>query len=145
MRHNLPQSELDALLAEPLVSTLATYRRDGHVLLSPVWHEWLDGGINICIGATDVKIRHVRRDPRAGLVVYDQRPPYRGLQLTCTPRVLETSPAEYRTVLRRIAVRYIGERSGNAYADASPGMGVVLRLEPGEVRSWDFADDFATD
>src|SRR5207237_341634 len=46
-------------------------------------------------------------------------------------------------VLRRIAVRYLGERAGNAYADKAAWEGVVLRLEPGELRAWDFADEYA--
>jgi len=44
-------------------------------LLSPVWHEWRDGGLNICAAADDVKVRNVRNDPRARVVVYDQEPP----------------------------------------------------------------------
>jgi PPOX class probable F420-dependent enzyme len=144
VRHNLSPPELDALMSEPFVSTLATYRRDGSVLLSPVWHAWRDGGVDICLGRGDVKLRHVQRDQRASLVVYDQQPPYRGAQLNGTPRVLESDAADYATVLRRIAVHYVGEQKGNAYADASPGTGVILRLEPGDVRSWDFADDFGS-
>ena len=36
MRHDLPPSELAEFLALPLVAVLATYRRDGSVLLSPI-------------------------------------------------------------------------------------------------------------
>ena len=131
-------------MTEPIVSTLATYRRDGSVLLSPVWHAWRDGGVDICMGHGDVKLRHLQRDPRASLVVYDQKPPYRGLQLTGTPRVLGPAEADYLSVLRRIALHYVGENQGHAYADASPGTGLVVRLEPGDIRSWDFADDFGS-
>ena len=55
-----------------------------------------------------------------------------------------TSEGE-RETLRRVAVRYLGEREGNAYADAATWEGVVLRLEPkepGELRVWDFRDEF---
>jgi PPOX class probable F420-dependent enzyme len=142
VRHDLSAADLENLLGAPLVSTLATYRRDGSVLLSPVWHEWRDGGINICVGAGDVKLRHVQRDPRASLVLYDQTPPYRGLQLNGVPRILAAGEVDYPTILRRIAVHYVGNAQGNAYADKSPGTGVILRLEPGEMRVWDFADDF---
>ena len=30
-----------------LLAVLATYRSDGTVLLSPVWHEWRDGGFQV--------------------------------------------------------------------------------------------------
>jgi PPOX class probable F420-dependent enzyme len=142
VRHNLTIDQLGDLLERPLVSTLATYRRNGDVLLSPVWHEWRDGGLNICALPDDVKVRHIRRDPRASVVVYDQEPPYRGLELRASPYLLE-EPSTYATVLRRIAVRYLGETEGSAYADTAGERGLVIRLEPGELRTWDFADDFA--
>ena len=76
-------------------------------------------------------------------MIYDQRPPYRGVQLNSVPRILLAAEADYPTILRRIAVHYLGGTQGNSYADKSPGTGVILRLEPGEIRSWDFADEFA--
>lgn len=75
MRHDLTIEQLGDLVHLPLVATLATYRRDGTVLLSPVWHEWRDGGFNVCATPDDVKVRQIRRDPRASLVVYDSAPP----------------------------------------------------------------------
>lgn len=142
MRHDLSIEQLGDLVDRPIVSTLATYRRDGTVLLSPVWHEWRDGGLNICALQDDVKVRHMRRDSRASVVIYDQQPPYRGLELRGSPR-LSTDGTTYAAVIRRIAVRYLGEAEGAAYADTAGERGVVIRLEPGELRTWDFADDFA--
>lgn len=47
MRKGLTPEELGDLLELPLVAVLATYRRDGSVLLSPVWHQWRDGGFDV--------------------------------------------------------------------------------------------------
>ena len=41
---DLQLSDLADFLALPRVAVLATYRHDGTVLLSPVWHTWRDGG-----------------------------------------------------------------------------------------------------
>src|SRR6266511_1639917 len=81
MRRNLAVEDLGDLVDLPLVATLATYRRDGSVLLSPVWHEWRDGGFNVATGSEGVKARHLRRDPRASIVVYEHEPPYRGVEV----------------------------------------------------------------
>ncbi len=70
MNRQLPPDQLQAFLDRPLVATLATIRKDGSVLLSPVWHEWRDGGFNIIVGTGDVKARHLARDPRASVAVY---------------------------------------------------------------------------
>ena len=62
-------------------------------------------------------------------------------------RAIARSPVADRrrgteAALRRLAVRRLGEREGNAYADAATWAGVVLRLEPGELRVWDFDDGY---
>ena len=45
---------------------------------------------------------------------------------------------------REIAVRYLGAEAGEAYA-ASQVDDVVIRLEPGALRAWDFADEYLTE
>jgi PPOX class probable F420-dependent enzyme len=122
------------------VAVLATYRRDGSVLLSPVWHEWRDGGFDVVTGSRGVKARHLRRDPRASIVVCDDAPPYRGLELRGTA-LLE--PLDDPETVRRIAIRYLGPEAGGRYAEETTGDDLLIRLEPGGLRGWDFADDFA--
>ena len=139
MRRDLRPEDVARLLAAPKCATLATYRRDGTVLLSPVWHEWRDGGFSVHLGADGVNARLLRRDPRASLVVYDDAPPYAGVDLRGAAHL---STAGERAVLRRLAVRYLGERDGNACADTVGWAGVVLRLQPQELRIWDFVDEY---
>src|SRR5262249_54419069 len=80
LRRGLGIVDLGDLVELPLLGVLATYRRDGSVLLSPVWHEWRDGGFNVVTTSRGVKARHLRRDSRAGLVVCEPSPPYRGVE-----------------------------------------------------------------
>jgi PPOX class probable F420-dependent enzyme len=139
VRKGLTPDELGDLLELPLVAVLATYRRDSTVLLSPVWHEWHDNGFNVVTGRGNVKAGHLRRDPRASIVVYDDGPPYRGLELRARANL---SIPDDRSIVRRIAERYLGPEAGEQYAE-SAGDDLLIRLEPGELRAWDFADDFA--
>ena len=138
MRRNLAVDELGDLLERPLLAVLATYRRDGSVLLSPVWHEWRAGGINIVTGSHGIKSKHLRRDPRAVVVVCEQVPPYRGLELHAIPTLVTEGVAE---VGERIATRYLGPEEGAKYAEEA-GDDLLIRLEPGNLRTWDFADEF---
>lgn len=139
MRRDLAIDDLGDLLERPLVAILATYRANGVVLLSPVWHEWRDGGFNVVVGVDDAKARHLRRDPRAGLVVFDQEPPYRGLELHGRVRFVEEGVLEAQ---KRIARRYLGDAAGAAYSDSVDFDEVIVRLEPGIVRAWDFSDEY---
>lgn len=122
-----------------LLAVLATYRQDGTVLLSPVWHEWRDGGFTVVTGSRDVKAAHLRRDPRASIVVCEHSPPYRGVEVRCRAQLVT---AEVGDAVKRIASRYLGRDSGAAYADRAVD-DLLIRLEPGELRAWDFADQLS--
>jgi PPOX class probable F420-dependent enzyme len=136
MHKDLQPDELGDLLEQPLVAVLATYRRDGTVLLSPVWHRWRDGGFDVVTDRGGIKERHLRRDPRASVLVYEDAPPYRGIEVSGEAR-LESSGVAFR----EIAIRYLGEQAGTAYAEQVVDE-TLIRLEPGRVRAWDFADQF---
>ena len=136
MRHGLGPDDLDDLLDRPLVAVLATYRANGDVLLSPVWHRWRDGGFDVVTGADDIKARHLRRDPRAGIVLHEDEPPYRGIEVRGNVVLSDADPS---TVLD-IATRYLGAEKGRAYVDKGYD-DTLIRLEPGHLRAWDFKDD----
>ena len=136
MRRNLGSADLGDLLERPLVAVLATYRRDGTVLLSPVWHEWQDGGFNVVTSGDDLKVRHLRRNPRAAIVVCESRPPFRGIEVQGQARLEAIGGA-----VRRIATRYLGERGGAAYAQRASD-DTLIRLAPGRLRAWAFADEY---
>jgi PPOX class probable F420-dependent enzyme len=138
MRKGLTIDDLGDLVELPLLAVLATRRRDGTVLLSPVWHEWREGGFGVVTGSHDVKATHLRRDPRASIVVCEHTPPYRGVEVRCQAR-LATAAGH---AVRRIASRYLGDEAGAAYAERARD-DLLIRLEPGDLRAWDFADDFS--
>ena len=140
MRSNLTVDDLGTFLDEPLLAVLATLRVDGSVLLSPVWHEWRDGGFNLWVEATNVKARHLRRDPRATIVVAESAAPLSGVEVRGSARFVEEGVTE---IARRIATRYVGDEDGTADAEARRGADVIVRIEPGDIRVWDFVDEFA--
>ncbi len=131
MRTNLTLEDQRELLDRAIVAVLATYRADGAVLLSPVWHEFRDGGFNVWVFADTVKVRHVRRDPRASIVVAESEEPYRGVEVRT--RASLVSEGATRTA-HRIAGRYLGPEAGAAYVGPESDQNVIIRLEPGDVR-----------
>jgi PPOX class probable F420-dependent enzyme len=142
VRTNLTVEDLGSFLDEPVLAVLATLRADGAVLLSPVWHEWRDGGFNVWVEASNVKARHLRRDPRATIVVAESAAPLRGVEVRGSARFVEECVTE---IACRIAARYVGEEEGAADAEALRGADVIVRIEPGDIRVWDFADEFDAD
>jgi PPOX class probable F420-dependent enzyme len=137
MRRNLTVDDLGDLVELRLLAVLATYRPNGTVLLSPVWHEWRNGGFQVVTGSRGVKAAHLRRDPRASIVVCEPSPPYRGVELRGRAQLITAGVGD---AVQRIASRYLGREAGAAYADRADD-DLLIRLEPGDLRAWEFADE----
>ncbi len=70
-----------SLLEAPSPAVLTTYRKDGGALVSPVWFRWRDAGFEVVIAKGDLKLRHLVRDPRCVLVVFEAVRPFRGVEV----------------------------------------------------------------
>jgi len=44
----------------------------------------------------------------------------------------------------RIAARYLGAEEGAADVEALSGADVIVRIEPGDIRVWEYADEYGT-
>jgi PPOX class probable F420-dependent enzyme len=140
MRTGLGVEDVGDLLEQPLIAVLATRRADDSIMLSPVWFEWYEGGINIWVPTIEGgKVAHVQRDPRVTVVVANQVWPYKGFELRGEATV-SLHPDDFYDALRRTGLRYSGpeaaERMVSSYAP-----GAVIRLEPGTIRAWDYEDE----
>ncbi len=136
MNRGLTVEQLDGLLDEVRLATLATVRKDGTVLLSPLWYAWEDGGFTLAVAAGDGKLKHLEREPRVSIVVSENEFPYRGFEVRGRARLVDVP---YGPEIRRIATRYVGAAAAGFYDDEAGG--TVLRIEPGDARGWDFRDD----
>ena len=138
MRTDLRAEDVADLLEQPLIAVLATRRKDDTVMLSPVWFEWRDGGINIWVPTAEGgKVGHVQRDPRVTVVVNNHDWPYKGFEIRGEATV---SGGDFYGVLRRTALRYDGPEAAERMVSSYPP-GVVIRVEPGVIRAWDYEDE----
>jgi PPOX class probable F420-dependent enzyme len=137
MRTDLTLDDVADLVASPIVATLATYRRDGSILLSPVWYELREGTFRIWTGGWDEgKVSHLRADPRASLVIPEQTPPWRGVEAAGPVELTEDDFAGTRD---RTAERYQGAETVAGLARTVP-TGVIIRLHPERLRIWSIDD-----
>jgi PPOX class probable F420-dependent enzyme len=140
MRTGLGVDDLGDLLDQPLIAVLATRRADDSVMLSPVWFEWHEGGINVWVPTPEGgKVGHVQRDPRATVVVSNTTWPYKGFELRGEATV-SLEPDDFYGALRRTALRYSGPEAAERMVASYPP-GAVIRLEPGTIRAWDYEDE----
>lgn len=139
MRRHLHLADLGDLLEQPINAILATYRPTGEVLLTPVWHEWRDGGFSVVIVADDVKDRQLQRDPRASILLAEHGGFNRSLEVR---GIAQRTSDNVEEITQRITLRYLGPARTSRYLQELAGVKLVhVRLEPGNVRVWDFADE----
>jgi PPOX class probable F420-dependent enzyme len=125
------------LLEAPAPAVLTTYRKDGTALPSPVWFRWTSRAFEVVIARGDVKLRHLERDPRCSLVIFETTLPFRGVELRGKAILTD---CEVREVRRSIAMRYLGNEAGERFAavrESTPG--VLLQLLPRQPRLWELA------
>src|SRR3954468_3324580 len=138
MRRNLTADDVADPLEMAVIAVLATGRPAGPILLSPVGFEWRDGGINVWADAADKgKIADIRRDPRVSIVVANSDWPYKGLEIRAEAKL---SPKGYLGAVERTARRYLGDDAAKRMV-AEAGDGLVIRIEPGNLRAWDYTDE----
>ncbi len=139
MRKNLTIEDLGDLLERPILAILATHRKDGRILMSPVWHEWTNGEFLLTTWANDIKSRNLKNDPRATVLVAENEPPYRGIEISGEATV--EAMADHMPMYYRLATRYVGEQDGPAYAEIYRDEQIeLIRLAPGAMRAWDHND-----
>jgi PPOX class probable F420-dependent enzyme len=61
--------ELDEFLRLPNPAVVATLRPDGSPHTVPTWYDWQDGRVLLNMEDTRLRLRYLRRDPRAALSV----------------------------------------------------------------------------
>lgn len=126
-----------SLLEAPSPAVLTTYRKDGSALVSPVWFRWSDGRFEVVIAKGDLKLRHLARDPRCVLVVFEAVRPFRGVEVRGVSELVECDVGSARAA---IAGRYLGVGDGARFAaERRSKPGVLVRLACDNPRVWDLS------
>ncbi len=96
------------LLTARNLAHVATLMSDGSPQVSPVWIDVLnDDRLVIFSATTRLKVRNLRRDPRIGLSVTDERNPYRAV--TIRGRVVDEIEGEQAIeMMDPVSYRYTG-------------------------------------
>jgi PPOX class probable F420-dependent enzyme len=138
MRRNLQPSDLGDLLERPLNAVLGLHRRDGSILLTPVWHVFKEGTFHIQVPGGDRKIAMLTQDPRCSVLVAENEHPYRAIEVSGEGRL---STDDYSELGLEIVRHYLAAYDPTADpADYLVDGGVIVRIEPTTTRAWDYAD-----
>jgi hypothetical protein len=92
------------------------------------------------MGSRGAKARHLGRDPRATVLVAEQRPPYRALEARGRAELLHDTCL--RSPSRSPRATSVTSGVPPTSATTVDDDDVVLRVIPSAIRAWDFADEY---
>ncbi|KUH68046.1 pyridoxamine 5'-phosphate oxidase [Mycolicibacterium novocastrense] len=130
--------EREKFLSDVHVGVIAVERRDRAPLSVPIWYGYKPGGdVLLWTEASSLKHRLIKEAGRFSITAQDEAPPYR--YVTAEGDVTAIDPAEDADV-RELAIRYLGEKEGNAFADQNlTPTSVVIRMRPKRWLSFDYS------
>jgi len=118
-----------ALLAEPVIASVATVDASGAPHVTPVWVDVDGGDVVINTAEGRVKARNLRNSAKIGVCVVDANDPYRVVSLQGT--VVDVSAEGADAHIDQLAKKYLGV---DTYPMRQPGeKRVKVRIRPDRV------------
>ena len=140
---SLTSEEMTEFLRKGHTLILATIRKSGEPMATPLWYLYDDGCFYVSTFARTSKLKHIKRDPRVCVLVEDGEHylDLRAVVANCTaeivedPEVIDRVNAGVREKYKEFSVDF--SKAGTATQQRYTGQ-VMLRLVPraSEIRSW---------
>jgi len=102
-------AEVDDFLRLPNPAVVATIRPDGSPHTVPTWYDWQDGRVLLNMEDTRLRLRYLRRDPRAALSVLGSGEDGWYRHVSLLGRVTSIADDESLEDIDRLALRYTGK------------------------------------
>lgn len=125
----MSKEERDTFLADLHVGVVSMNRKDLGPLSAPIWYAYEEGEVWFTTGDTSLKGKLMQLGDRITLVAQTEQAPYR--YVSVEGPIVTRQAAELERDIRPMAIRYLGEKAGNGYADASSDEGnVLVKMKP---------------
>ena len=123
--------EANDFLDRANIAIFATVGLGNRPHAAPVWYLYEDRELIVSTGTGSQKHRNVERNPAVTLVVERRETPYYVVTVQAEAEIGPPLSDDKRLAL---AVRYLGERRGQAYAERTRGSdSITLRIRPDKV------------
>lgn len=99
----------------------------GRPTVVPVWFVYEpDGVLRMTTGASSAKVKALRADDRACILVDLEEPPYGFVKVDATATIIEDDPDAILRVSTEVGRRYMGEHRAEEFGKRNGGPGQVL-------------------
>ena len=137
----MTESERQEFLAGLHVGVLGIERLDGPPLVVPVWYSYAPGGdVEVLTSASSLKGRLAAVAMRASLCAQQEELAYKYVTVEGPIEIVRLDAVASRAAAEPMAIRYLGEELGMAYASSCVGPDdILIRLRPARWFSVDYA------
>ena len=121
-------AEREAFLADLHVGVVSIGRKDKAPLTVPIWYDYAPGEkVWMITGTSSIKAAALASTDQISLVAQTEAPPYKYVSVSGKYSTRDVAKGE----LEAMAIRYLGENQGPAYAKAANvGGDFVVEFEP---------------
>ena len=136
----MSESERQEFLAGMHVGVLGIERADGPPLVLPVWYSYEPGGeVVVLTSASSLKGRLAAAAGRASLCAQQEELPYKYVSVEGSVEI-DALGADAHDAVEPMAIRYLGDQMGRAYAAGSETADEIrIRINPERWYSVDYA------
>lgn len=126
MSLNMSREEREAFLANLHVGVVSIGRQGMAPLTAPIWYDYKPGGkVWMIAGTESLKAAALAETDNISLVAQTEVPPYKYVSVSGSCSKRDVAEGE----LLAMAIRYLGETEGQAYAAAAAGDGGAFVIE----------------
>jgi len=136
----LTKSEIDQLLATPIIARLATVKPDGSPYIAPVWEFWDGKSMFIIPRGKSKFVEYIKSNPRVAISCADDiNPDHSRVLLEGTIEIVE-GPVRMEGFGLEIGTEMVQRYSGEAglvyLAKTRDNLRYLLKLTPDKITSW---------
>ena len=139
----LTTTEIDDLLARPLVSRLATVQPDGAPYVVPIWHYWDGEALWIIPRGRSAFVEHIRNEPRVFFSCADDETGHARVSIAGTAEIVE-GPSKMAgrmlEIAREMGGRYVGPPGLEYIERTIDRPRYLVRIDPVKIMSWKGAE-----
>ena len=121
----------EKLLSDANVAILATVDNKNRPHGMPIWYVYQDGIFVMSASGTSQKVKNIERTGNATLIIDRRETPYHAAMIRGRAQIGPAPDDEWRL---KLAIRYLGDKRGNAYvSQGSSNNSVTITLHPDDV------------
>ena len=136
----LNSDQIEEVIKKPIISIVATLRKDGSAHMTPVWHILHEDFVYIVIEDSSVKSKNLKNDDRISLCIATETKPQKWVQINGKAHLTKNNIQELVTLM---AIHYLGKSEGAEYSKnvLKELDFIAVKILPDKVIGFDMAEE----